>query len=170
MERHITRERMISVKRAIAAGTSLALILSFGPMLTSLRAGCAERQFDEHVAPLVKDFYADSHSADEPEARFRLDGLTSAMRGERFAWAAALERLLAGDMVPDDAHQPEAKAVQTAIGWIQSQLAAPVEGDLVSDPSRALIKPVGGEFLPVRWGGGAAVTGPLKGALIHYDV
>lgn len=86
------------------------------------------------------------HNADKNKGELNLDDLGTNLAAGRASFAAALERLEAGDMPPKDEPRPDPTAVRRVTKWLQQGLdalpAAPVDKD------KAAVRPDEGNHLP----------------------
>lgn len=83
------------------------------------------------------------HNADTIEGELNLDDLGVDLAAGRASFAAALERLSAGDMPPENEPQPDPAAVDRVTKWLQQGLAG-----LPADPVELAVRPSEGNQLP----------------------
>lgn len=94
-----------------------------------------EHQFTQSVKPFLTRFCFDCHGADKQEGKLKLsdDRNTAEIIRNHRTWDLVAERLIAGDMPPEDAVQrPSDPERQTVIDWIhavQADQAARRAGD-----------------------------------------
>ncbi|MDQ3621047.1 MAG: DUF1588 domain-containing protein [Verrucomicrobiota bacterium] len=77
----------------------------------------------ETVRPLLEEYCADCHDDGQHKGGYRVDLLTGDMAREAEDWAAALERLRAGDMPPEGKRRPDAQSIARLAAWIGGELA-----------------------------------------------
>lgn len=110
----------------------------------------AEEQGDSKSAlALVAKHCVRCHGAEKPKGDFRLDRVNAQFAHHQSSWAAALERLQAGDMPPEGEPQPSEAERKIAMAWIARELAAArPSGPPLDDAIPAPIKPVDGNHVP----------------------
>lgn len=144
----------MKIIKYIASALVLALLVPAGVVAQELTdAKFAEVFLQTHCVRC--------HNADKHNGELNLDDLGVDLAAGRASFAAALERLKAGDMPPEDEPQPDAAAVARVTKWLQQRLAA-----LPAEPIEAAVLPSEGNHLPhvLLFGGepGPSVPPPAR--------
>ncbi|QDU92288.1 DUF1588 domain-containing protein [Lignipirellula cremea] len=105
--------------------------------------GFAEETDAKFVEIFLQTHCVRCHNADKNKGELNLDDLGTNLAAGRASFAAALERLKAGDMPPKDEPQPDPAAVDRVTKWLQQGLAA-----LPAAPVESAARPSEGNHLP----------------------
>jgi mono/diheme cytochrome c family protein len=98
-------------------------------------------QLQEALGPVIREYCADCHGSDSPEAGLNLEGLATAesIWRERGRWKEVLARIETGEMPPEDATALPDKQRLEVIDWLRAELSAPdCSGTL--DPGRPTLR------------------------------
>lgn len=100
---------------------SLSAMVFVGSLASPMSAAPG---YDEAIAPFLRSYCADCHTAGAEEGNFALDKLTSKVTAEDQAdqWLKVHDKLLLKQMPPEDADQPDEAMRQRVVGWIRSEL------------------------------------------------
>ncbi len=112
-------------------------------LLVPVSTNAQEPKDSKFVEVFLQAHCVRCHNAEKHEGDLNLDDLALDLAAGRGAFAAALERLKAGDMPPEDEPQPDPAAVDRVTKWLQQGLAA-----LPTDAVEAAVHPSEGNHLP----------------------
>src|SRR5689334_6956449 len=76
-----------------------------------------ESVFQKTVLPFFKAHCLRCHSPEKKKGKFDVSPLGPDVGTSRTGYAAILERLLAGDMPPEEEPRPDARAVRAVVEW-----------------------------------------------------
>ena len=118
---------------------ALIVALAVWAMLAALRSAAAQEPkaqdaFQRQVMPLFKQYCADCHMKENPEAGIALDQFAdqaAAMKGGR-TWLRVRDALQGRIMPPADEPQPSLAELDRLIGWIENDFLAAQCGQQVS--------------------------------------
>ncbi|MDX1944178.1 MAG: DUF1588 domain-containing protein [Pirellulaceae bacterium] len=82
--------------------------------------------FPATVAPFLKQHCLECHGAAKAEGELKLDNLVATAKpggGDPAIWGKILERLLAGDMPPEEKPRPAAEAREAVVAWLRGEMA-----------------------------------------------
>jgi hypothetical protein len=119
------------IARLRALGVTLVLTLGLTVNITLglANASAAEVSFDEHIQPLLAKYCIGCHGGEKPKGQLDFSVLHSQQDANRQfeVWAAASERLEAGDMPPDGEPQPSADDTALFLRWYRERFVDNVE-------------------------------------------
>lgn len=99
--------------------------------------------FHEKLQPFVKQYCADCHNADDPEAGIDFDAFpteASLLTGNgRKSWEKILAMLEIGAMPPADMDQPPAELRDELTNWLEDKLFN-LDCDMIDDPGRVTVR------------------------------
>ena len=119
--------RRMKASRKLLPLTALAASLIWGGYGARGAGPVVEaKTFATAVRPLFDKHCADCHGADEQKGGMRLDELLPKFDAPDSAarWLKVMERIVAGEMPPEDEERPPADAVKQVAGWIDANLFA----------------------------------------------
>ncbi len=119
---------------------TIALVLA---LLVPAGVGAQEPTDAKFVEVFLQTHCVRCHNADKNKGELNLDDLGVDLAAGRASFAAALERLKAGDMPPEDEPRPDPAAVDRVTKWLQQGLAA-----LPAAPVEAAVRPSEGNQIP----------------------
>jgi hypothetical protein len=100
--------------------------------------------FDKTIAPFFKAHCLRCHSSEKKKGKFDLSPLGREIGKHRAGYAAILERLLAGDMPPEEEPRPDPRMGRAVVEWIKKGLGT----QIASDPTEMGVAPSEGNYLP----------------------
>jgi hypothetical protein len=126
-----TREPRHSRSRAGWCGFLLLLLVCVVPWNVSSADGDEpsfvpdHASFQQHAAPLLKQFCLECHGPELQEGEFRVDEqLTPLMtnRANAARWSEVVNVLNSHEMPPEDSPQPDAESVAELVDWVTGEL------------------------------------------------
>ncbi len=121
-----TAARTLEPTNAVRTNVGLQLSESDSP------ATADEDSFQTSVLPFLQNYCLDCHTGEDAESEMDLDKFKSTgdVVADLESWSQVLKRLEQGDMPPDDAAQPSAKARQNLQRWIIERISTAETRDL----------------------------------------
>jgi len=100
--------------------------------------------FERTVAPFFKAHCLRCHSSEKKKGKFDLSPLGREIGAHRAGYAAILERLLAGDMPPEEEPRPDPRMGRAVVEWIKKGLGTHTS----SEPTEGGAAASEGNYLP----------------------
>ena len=100
--------------------------------------------FDKTVRPFFKAHCLGCHGPEKKKGKFDLSPLGADIGAHRAGYAAILERLLAGDMPPEEESRPSPQAIRAVAEWVKKGLG----NSTVQPPTDGAVAPSEGNYLP----------------------
>lgn len=121
-----------------------ALLAVFLGMPEAISQQAEPDSFDKTIAPFFKAHCLRCHSPERKKGKFDLSPLGREIGRHRADYAAILERLLAGDMPPEEEPRPDPRAVRAVVEWVRKGLGT----GTASEPTEGGPAPSEGNYLP----------------------
>jgi hypothetical protein len=84
----------------------------------------ADEEFQDTVAPFLKQHCVACHGSEKQESRVRFDQMNAFAVADRHLWTMVHEQLSAGEMPPEDRPQPDDAETKLILSWIEKEQRA----------------------------------------------